>query len=668
MKRQLQAEGKSHFHSIPSLFLILVLFAGPLLADTIIYVDDDANSANADGKSWATAYKCLQDALTEAKDANKPVQVLVAKGIYRPDQGSTQTPGDRTASFELVSGVILKGGYAGLVMADPNVCDPELYRTHLSGDLAGDDLLVPDPCDFVPLEGEQIGCVPRSWCFQPTQWSLMLESTRRENSRHVVTTKGDDQGLSLAGVMITGGNAYVTFTRYGDVVSYDEEEKGGGILNQALSLTLRDCMLAQNSCFGIGGGLYSTEDCHLVLDNCQFLENYSDRIGGGLYCAANGVVSVDRCVFNRNVVDDGSGIAVYSDTCTMQLRDCTFVGNRNQNPNRGVPIIYFNRGSLDLDLCVFRDNLGPGVSCSQAEAFFNDCLFQNNTSGTGGALYLRRSDVSIEDCLFINNRADHGGAIYASGNSADISNVLFLKNSIFSGNHASNDGGALISKAIATVIENCTFSNNRSILEGGALVCTIGVELATTNSIFEGNFSPAGMNAYIGQSYLGTHPSSMSVQYCLIEGGQDSIALDSNCTLVWGEGNLDADPLFVDPGYWDINSTSDDPNDDFYLAGDFHLQSQAGHWSPNSETWIQDNITSPCIDAGDPNTPVGLEPSPNGDRINMGAYGGTVEASKSHFGKPPCPLFIAGDINGDCRVDFLDLVILASHWLEQGID
>ena len=48
----------------------------------------------------------------------------------------------------------------------------------------------------------------------------------------------------------------------------------------------------------------------------------------------------------------------------------------------------------------------------------------------------------------------------------------------------------------------------------------------------------------------------------------------------------------------------------------------------------------------------------------MGAYGGTVEASKSHFGKPVCKTIMTGDIDGDCRVDWRDLAILAKHWLE----
>ncbi len=76
--------------------------------------------------------------------------------------------------------------------------------------------------------------------------------------------------------------------------------------------------------------------------------------------------------------------------------------------------------------------------------------------------------------------------------------------------------------------------------------------------------------------------------------------------------NIQADPLFVDPN-----------------AGDFHLLSRTGRWDPIGAVWIEDYATSPCIDAGDAGSPVGYEPAPNGGRINLGAYGGTGEASKS---------------------------------------
>jgi len=135
-----------------------------------------------------------------------------------------------------------------------------------------------------------------------------------------------------------------------------------------------------------------------------------------------------------------------------------------------------------------------------------------------------------------------------------------------------------------------------------------------------------------------------------------------------GVGNIDVDPDFVAPGYWEPNGTPDDPNDDHWIDGDYHLLSQAGRWDPIAEIWVEDEETSPCIDAGDPNSPIGFEPFPTGGRANMGAYGAGEEASKTYFGKPTCDVILAGDINGDCVVDELDLAILESHWMMRGED
>lgn len=45
--------------------------------------------------------------------------------------------------------------------------------------------------------------------------------------------------------------------------------------------------------------------------------------------------------------------------------------------------------------------------------------------------------------------------------------------------------------------------------------------------------------------------------------------------------------------------------------------------------WVYDDSNSLCIDAGDPNSDWSDELWPNGNRINMGAYGGTPQASLS---------------------------------------
>jgi hypothetical protein len=165
---------------------------------------------------------------------------------------------------------------------------------------------------------------------------------------------------------------------------------------------------------------------------------------------------------------------------------------------------------------------------------------------------------------------------------------------------------------------------------------------------------------------------AVEIRNCCIDNDPNAIFVEA-----WGSppeppagscSYITADPKFAETRYWDPNESPDKPPDypydDFWIDGDYHLKSQAGRWEPDSETWVQDDVTSPCIDAGDPNSPIALEPFPNGGIVNMGAYGGTVEASKSYFGKPVCEAIVAGDINGDCKVDFNDLILMAAHWLE----
>ncbi|MBN1360523.1 MAG: hypothetical protein JW993_08025 [Sedimentisphaerales bacterium] len=153
---------------------------------------------------------------------------------------------------------------------------------------------------------------------------------------------------------------------------------------------------------------------------------------------------------------------------------------------------------------------------------------------------------------------------------------------------------------------------------------------------------------------LELHPwlSYASIAYCDVQGGFP------------GATNLNVDPLFASPGSWKLNGTPDDLTDDLWSEGDYHLKSQAGRWDRATESWVADDVTSPCIDAGDPASPIADEPFPNGGVVNLGAYGGTAEASKSYFGAPVCQTHLAGDINGDCNVDLADLLILVAQWTE----
>ena len=75
---------------------------------------------------------------------------------------------------------------------------------------------------------------------------------------------------------------------------------------------------------------------------------------------------------------------------------------------------------------------------------------------------------------------------------------------------------------------------------------------------------------------------------------------------------MSVDPLFANPA-----------------GSDYHLKSNGGRYGPTTGGWVTDALTSWAVDAGDPSYAVGNEPLPNGGRINMGAYGGTSQASKT---------------------------------------
>lgn len=132
----------------------------------------------------------------------------------------------------------------------------------------------------------------------------------------------------------------------------------------------------------------------------------------------------------------------------------------------------------------------------------------------------------------------------------------------------------------------------------------------------------------------------------LVAGGSDS-----NSVLAWHDGGLISDwnnfvardsawvgikeGRWETLGYWqaasgrDANSLAIEPLFQNEAAGDFHLNSKMGRWSPIFKDWDIDPQHSPAIDAGNPQIGTGDEIGPHGYRPNLGAYGRTLEASKS---------------------------------------
>jgi predicted outer membrane repeat protein len=579
-----------------TVFLAALSLCAPAIGK-IIYVDAGAAGAN-DGSSWADAYNYLQDALADANMAEKPVEVLVAQGIYKPDQGAETNLGDSSATFQLINGVAIYGGYAGVEVPGSDTRNIEMYGTILSGDLYGNDTDVSSPED------------------------LAYNPARADNSYQVVTGSGTDETAVIDGFTITGGNACVYTNRH-----------GAGLVIERGTPRISNCTFIHNFAQYFGGGIYNYYSSPIII-NCTFIQNSADDKGGGIYNYRSSP-AITSCSFNDNSADYGGGI--HNSHESLVLTDCTFIGSSSRQGGG----LYNDDSIATLTNCTFSKNSaedkGGAIYCYGNYPSLTNCLFTENSAHYGGGgICCHDSDPNITDCEFIENSAHYGGGMYNTGSNPILTNCMLIANSGFT------YGGGMYNTHGSLTLNNCIVAANRAYFYGGGLSGN-NSDLIVTGCTFTGNSAQNG-NSLAFNSVAQRGRSIVGLIDCILwdngnviwNNDRSSIVISySNVRGGWpGEGNIDADPCFAEIGYWadagdpNVIVDSNDPNA-VWIEGDYHLKSQAGRWNPNSQTWVLDDVTSPCIDAGDPAYAVGLEPLPNGDRINMGAHGGTSEASKS---------------------------------------
>ena len=195
---------------------------------------------------------------------------------------------------------------------------------------------------------------------------------------------------------------------------------------------------------------------------------------------------------------------------------------------------------------------------------------------------------------------------------------------------------AIVCERAEPVISNCLVCGNMATDEDGAVIACIESKPSFVNCTVSGN--RAGVHGSVWR----LRDSDLSVSNSIVwanTGSAWQIVSGSGPRLAYsdldrdgsGQGMLNSDPCFVAPGHWDDAGTLDDFSDDLWIEGDYHLQSRQGRFEIETGAWRLDDLDSPCIDAGNPLSIWQNEPSPNGARINLGTYGGTGQASKSHL-------------------------------------
>ncbi len=475
---------------------------------------------------------------------------------------------------------------------------------------------------------------------------------------------------------------------------------GGGMYNNTSGPVLTNCIFTANSGYNYGGGMYNTSGSDPTLHNCIFNGNLAYDYGGGL-SNNHSSPTLTNCTFTSNSAPNGSAVGCnsrgHTQGSTISLINCILWdgGNEIWNNDSSIFIVSYSnvRGGW------------PGEGNIDAEPLFIDPQGPDNIGGTeddnlrlaptspcidsGDPGYVSGPDETDFDGnrRIVRGRIDMGAYEFQPVIYVDDDNRLETEhnklledgtelhpfNDIWKAIDVAKDGYAVLvkpgvyskidfmGKAITIAgIEGTVVIDGTSVTRGGGT--GRGQQDAVTFHAGEGpgsvlkNFVISENGMAISLNY-GSNPTICNITIVDNDFGiaayENSNPDISNC-IFWnnkdgdlfqcqarysciesgapGLGNISGDPLFVDAA-----------------NGDYHLKSEGWRWNMNSESWTYDNVTSRCVDAGDPDSPLGDEPMSvprdidniygTNQRINMGAFGGTAQASL-----PPSDWMLPEDI------------------------
>ena len=293
------------------------------LPSKLVYVNQKGTNSNQDGKTWATAYHELRDALATGIQGD----YWVTSGTYKPTADN-----DRSKSFTPPSYAVIRGGFLGTEKLDtqrqfaPNHFP--VYQTVLSGDIG-------TPATNA-VTAQTVLTNVTALSFDPADPGF------KDNSYHVIRTSGF---VILDGLIIANGNADPgTNTAAGGIDSGlielmnvpDPQSKNfpgpGFALRNLDSRVAGGGMLVAN----LDPGFYnfanhpgfpeiSDADGDATVQNCLFINNQAMGMGGAAACYDSQMI-FQNTLFWLNA-SGYSGGAFWGFNQISLFTDCEFFGN-----------------------------------------------------------------------------------------------------------------------------------------------------------------------------------------------------------------------------------------------------------------------------------------------------------------------------------------------------
>ena len=235
---------------------------------------------------------------------------------------------------------------------------------------------------------------------------------------------------------------------------------------------------------------------------------------------------------NRDIDFGGRNITVRSASGdpTRTIIDCGFEYLGTQHGG-----FFFHSGETSAvvsGLTIANGAEGPGNGAavdieSGSAVMLRNCILTRHIGGSRGGGVYNNGTLTLTGCAFTANTAANGGGVYNNG-------TLTLTNCALTANRVSGFGGGLDNGGTMT-LTNCTLVGNTARYGGGGIYNAMTATLV--NCLLWGDTAPTGSEIN----------GAVTATYCDVQGG------------FTGTGNINADPLFVNPTAGDLHLSPGSP-------------------------------------------------------------------------------------------------------------
>ncbi len=282
------------------------------------------------------------------------------------------------------------------------------------------------------------------------------------------------------------------------------------------------------------------------------------------------------------------------------------------------------------------------VNWSDGGDFGNDVIIQGSTQYVSGGTVLARNNKLVDNAngieIYANSvklrdltvRDAYNGILFNSNRFSTVERSLIRDNMI--GFVATNTldvqvrqsrfwnqqvAGVSITHAQTTRVENITFVSNVTV----AIVLSNALNNTLQNNIFYMFGQESNLPVYVYAGPLSVLDAAF-IDY-------NNYYFDTNALSTMGIAmNYESLGAWRQIKMHDYRSAVTNPQLANVASGDFHLKSKAGRYV-DGVGFVTDSENAWGLDKANPLTSYTNELAPNGSRANIGAYGGTAQASKS---------------------------------------